>query len=71
MRAFVIGSKNLSVEILKCLIDQGHQVLGVITRDEEPGMKVWHDKLGHASLNLEAKRFGIPVHEGLNVNADH
>ena len=70
MRAFVIGSKNLSVEILKGLIDRGHQVWGVITRDEEPGMKVWHDKLGHASLNLEAESLGIPVHEGLNVNSD-
>ena len=70
MRTFVIGSKNLSVGILTALVDQGHQVLGVISRDLEPGMKVWHEKLDHKSLNEEATKLNIPVHEGLNVNSE-
>ncbi|MEZ4720772.1 MAG: methionyl-tRNA formyltransferase [Flavobacteriales bacterium] len=70
MRAFVIGSKNLSVNILNSLLNGGHEVLGVITRDNEPGMRVWLDKLGHQSLALEAQSHGIPVYEGWSVNSE-
>tara|TARA_B110000046_G_scaffold61562_1_gene69163 strand:+ start:1372 stop:2652 length:1281 start_codon:yes stop_codon:yes gene_type:complete len=70
MRTFVIGSKNLSVGVLRCLVDQGHEVLGVITRDLQPEMKVWHEQIGHKSLHEEAEKLQIPVHEGINVNSE-
>lgn len=69
MRAFVIGSKELSCIIVDELIAQGHEVLGVYTRDHEPGMHVWH-QLGHRSLKEVATAHGIPVHEGMKVNSD-
>ncbi|GEM_PF-796719 len=68
MRAFVIGSKKLSVDILHALIDQGIEVAGVYSRDDEPGMKIWHEQLGHPSLKAEAEKLGIPAHEGMKVN---
>lgn len=69
MRCFVIGSKELSVRVLEELVAQGHMVLGVLSRDEEPGMKVWHEKLGHRSLKKRAMELGVPVFEGMNINS--
>jgi len=69
MRTFVIGSKKLSVDILETLVDAGHEVLGVISRDDEPAMKIWHEKLGHPSLKARANELGIPVYEGMKVNS--
>jgi methionyl-tRNA formyltransferase len=68
MRAFVIGSKTLSCVILDALLEQGHEVLGVYARDDEPGMQTWHD-LGHRNLAKEAEEKGIPVHLGIKVNS--
>jgi methionyl-tRNA formyltransferase len=68
MRVFLIGSKSLSCNILTELIDQGHQVLGVYSRDDEPGMKTWHE-LGQNSLAELSKSHGIPVHFGMKVNS--
>lgn len=70
MRTFIIGSKNLSVDILMALIDQGHEVLGAFTRDSEPGMKIWHEKLGHKSLRQVCSLHQIPVYEGVDVNGE-
>lgn len=69
MRAFLIGSKSLSCSILDELIAQGHTVLGVYSRDDEAGMKTWHD-LGQSSLAAAAKSYGIPVHYGMKVNSE-
>lgn len=68
MRAFIIGSKNLSCAILDELVIQGHEVLGVFSRDNEPGMRIWHE-LGHRNLANEARSLGIPVYENLRVNS--
>lgn len=68
MRAFVIGSKNLSCAILEELLAQGHEVLGVFSRDHEPGMRIWHE-LGHKNLAEEAKKSGIPVYQNIGVNS--
>ena len=62
MRVFLIGSKELSCLILDTLIEQGHEVLGVFSRDSEPGMKVWHE-LNHRNLSELAKKYGIPFYE--------
>lgn len=70
MRTFVIGSKKLSVIILRTLIEQGHEVLGVYSRDDEPGMRPWLGELGHPSLREEALKHGIPCHEGMKVNSE-
>ncbi len=70
MRVFIIGSKNLSVWMLNTLIEQGHEVIGALSRDLEPGMKPWLNELGHASLRDECKRHNIPCYEGMNVNSD-
>lgn len=67
MRCVVIGSKELSCVILDELIQQGHDVPLVISRDDEPGMKLWHD-MGHRSLKQLAIDHGISVLEGVNVN---
>lgn len=69
MRIALIGSKLLSVALLNELIKQNHQVLAVYTRDDEAGMKVWHEQLGHPSLKEEAKKHKIDVYEGMKVNS--
>ena len=48
---------------------QGHKVKGVLSNDEDEGMKVWHEELAHRSLNEKAKELGIPVFEGLSINS--
>lgn len=68
MRVFIIGSKELSCLILDEVLKQGHEVLGVYSRDHEPGMMVWHE-LGHRSLKELAERNNIPVHQGMKVNS--
>jgi methionyl-tRNA formyltransferase len=68
MRVFLIGSKELSCLILDALIEQGHEVLGVFSRDSEPSMKVWHD-LNHRNLSELAKKNGIPFYENMKVNS--
>jgi methionyl-tRNA formyltransferase len=68
MKTFVIGSKELSCIVLDTLIAQGHEVLGVYSRDHEPGMQVWH-KLGHRSLEATAARHKIPVYKDQKVNS--
>lgn len=70
MKTFVIGSKQLSVDLLRTLTKHGCEVLGVITRDHEPGMQTWHEELGHESLAAVATDMGIPVHQGLSVNSE-
>ena len=70
MKTFVIGSKDLSVRILSTLLEQGHEVLGVFSRDDEPSMKVWHNDLGHDSLKLQAESRNIPAYEGMKVNSE-
>ena len=69
MRAFIIGSKELSCVILETMLDYGYEVLGVFSRDREPGMKTWHD-LGHRSLETLAREKGIPVYDGMKVNSN-
>lgn len=69
MRTFVIGSKELSCIILETLLDQGHEVLGVYSRDNEPGMNVWLQDLGHRSLAEMASEHSIPVHYDQKVNS--
>jgi methionyl-tRNA formyltransferase len=55
MRVFLIGSKELSCLVLDHLSTQGHQVLGVYTRDNDPSMKTWLN-LGHRNLKRKRKR---------------
>ena len=69
MRCFLIGSKELSVQVLDELVRQGHDVLGVLTRDYEDGMRVWLNELGHRSLKARAIELGIPTYERININA--
>jgi methionyl-tRNA formyltransferase len=70
LRAFVIGSKNLACRVLSILANQGHEVLGVLSCDDTPGMRVWLDVLGHRSLAQEAANLGIPVHQGVSINSE-
>ncbi|NQV53855.1 MAG: methionyl-tRNA formyltransferase [Flavobacteriales bacterium] len=70
MRTVVIGSKELSCILLDTLLEQGHEVLGVFSRDDEPGMGIWHEDLGHRSLATLAQSHGIPVHFGMKVNSE-
>jgi methionyl-tRNA formyltransferase len=56
--------------MLQSLIDRGFEVLGAYTRDDEPGMKIWHNQLGHASLKDECAKRSIPFYEGMKVNSD-
>lgn len=51
------------------MIESKIEVVGVFTRDDEAGMKIWHEKLGHPSLKEEAQKLGIPVFEGVKVNS--
>ncbi|MDP4764363.1 MAG: hypothetical protein NWR97_11920 [Salibacteraceae bacterium] len=69
MRVALVGSKLLSVAMLNELIAQNHEVLAVYTRDDEAGMKIWHQQLGHPSLKEEAQHHEIAVYEGINVNS--
>lgn len=69
MKTFVIGSKELSCIVLETLLAQGHEVLGVFSRDDEESMRVWHEELGHRSLATLAQQNGIPVHFGMKVNS--
>ena len=69
LRTFVIGSKNLAVGVLDALIEQGHTVLGVLSRDETPGMRVWLDELDHRSLAERAKMLSVNVYQG-SINSE-
>lgn len=69
MRVALIGSKQLSISILQELIKAGHDVAAVYSRDDEPGMKIWHEQLGHASLKQAAIINRIPFYEGMKVNS--
>lgn len=68
MKVVIIGSKQLACDMLTALLDRDHSVVAVFARDQEEGMKVWHD-LGHGSLAKLAREKGIPVYEGINVNS--
>lgn len=70
MRVALIGSKSLSVYMLHALINQGHEVLAVYTRDDESSMKIWQEQLGHPSLKNKAENLNIPVYESMKVNSD-
>ena len=70
MRCFLIGSKELSVRVLEELIEQGHDVIGVLSRDHEKGMNVWLEELNHRSLKDRAKNLDIPVYEKLSINSN-
>ena len=69
MNVFLFGSKNLSVHVLKELYLQNFQIKGVLTRDNEPGMKIWHEELNHMSLKEESSKLGIPVYENISINS--
>lgn len=69
MRVAIIGSKSLSVNILHTLLENKHDVVAVYTRDDEPGMRIWHQELGHPSLKAEAEKIGLNVYEGMRVNS--
>jgi methionyl-tRNA formyltransferase len=69
MRTFIIGSKELSCIILDTLIGAGHEVVGVYSRDTEPGMLVWRN-MGHRSLAQEAEEMNVPVHHNMKVNSE-
>ena len=69
MRCVLIGSKQLSVNMLRSLVAHGANVAAVFSRDSEAGMRVWHRELGHESLAEVAYSLGITVHEGLKVNS--
>ena len=69
MNVFLFGSKNLSVHVLKELHLQNFKIKGVLTRDQEPGMKIWHDKLNHMSLKEESSKLSIPVYENISINS--
>lgn len=68
MKCFLIGSKELSVRVLEALVESRMEVSGVLSRDHEPGMKVWHRGLGHRSLEARAGELGVRVFKGVNVN---
>jgi methionyl-tRNA formyltransferase len=70
MRCFLIGSKELSVKVLEELVRTGHNVLGVLTRDHEDGMKVWLEELGHRSLKLRAEELDVAVYEKISINSE-
>ena len=70
MNVFLFGSKNLSVYVLKELYKNNFKIKGVLTRDNEPNMKVWHEKLNHMSLKQEASSLGIPVYEDVSINSN-
>ena len=69
MNVFLFGSKNLSVHVLKELHLQNFKIKGVLTRDQEPGMKIWHDKLNHMSLKEESSKLSIPIYEDISINS--
>lgn len=69
MRCFLIGSKDLSVRVLEELVGQGHDVLGVLSRDHEEDMKVWLEDLGHRSLRDRARELDVDVSEGISINS--
>ncbi|NCG30294.1 MAG: hypothetical protein GWP27_07470 [Bacteroidetes bacterium] len=69
MRCVVIGSKELGCVIVDELVRQKHSIPLVITRDDSPGMALWH-KMGHRSLKEVATRHGLNVLEGVKVNDD-
>ncbi|GAB4375091.1 MAG: hypothetical protein Kow0075_01230 [Salibacteraceae bacterium] len=69
MRVVLIGSKQLSVDMLRALVENGYSVAAVFSRDSEPGMAPWLNTLGHESLAAVARGYGIPVYEGVKVNS--
>ncbi len=69
MNVFLFGSKNLSVQVLEELHSANFKIKGVLTRDHEAGMKVWHDDLNHKSLKDEATKLGLPVFEKISINS--
>ena len=69
MRCFLAGSKALSVAVLDILIDEGHDVIGVMSRDHEKNMQTWMNELGHPSLKERAQKLNIPVYEKVSLNS--
>ena len=69
MNDFLFGSKNLSVHVLKELHLQNFKIKGVLTRDQEPGMKIWHDKLNHMSLKEESSKLSNTFYENISINS--
>lgn len=69
MNVFLIGSKKLSVGVLNVLVEKGYTVKGVLTRDHEANMKVWHNELGHPSLAHEANKRNVSVYKEISVNS--
>jgi methionyl-tRNA formyltransferase len=68
LRCFLIGTKNIAVRIFEELLNQGHDVLGVFSEDEENSMQIWKDELKHKSIKEIAKDNNIPVFEGNKIN---
>ena len=67
MKAFLIGSGELSVRVLEELISQNHDVVGVCP-DDHRETKVWHD-LGSGSLRDSAKERRIPAYHHPTLNS--
>ena len=70
LRCFLIGTKNIAVNILEELLAQGHQVMGVFSEDEKDTMQIWTNELEHKSVKKIANDNGIPVFEGMKINSD-
>jgi methionyl-tRNA formyltransferase len=68
LKIAIVGSKELSCQILETCLKQGHEVVAVFSRDSEPGMKVWHSELNHRSLQNLATKNGLKVYEGFKIN---
>jgi len=69
LKVFIIGSKELSCHILDAVESNGQTVVGVLSRDHEPGMRIWHT-MGHRSLEALATSRNIPVHKDISVNSE-
>ena len=69
MNVFLFGSKNLSVQVLEELHSANFKIKGVLTRDHEPGMKIWHNDLNHQSLKDVATKLDLPVFEKISINS--
>lgn len=48
--AIVIGSTNLCLECIKCLLDEKWSILSIITDDDN--IILWAEKLGIKTLNI-------------------
>ena len=69
MNVFLFGSKNLSVQVLEELHSANFNIKGVLTRDHEAGMKIWHNDLNHKSLKVAATKLSLPVFEKISINS--